>query len=117
MRSRRCPGTSGRNSTGAIRRKTRRSVRRRSVTAGGNWTYLGFNLRRPALKEPLVRKAIAYATDRQGIITGVNYGLGRPLYSPFPKSSWAYDDTVEHYDFDVNKAQDLFKQAGYTLNG
>ena len=85
--------------------------------ANGTWAYLGFNLRRPALKEPLVRKAIAYATDRQGIIDGVNYGLGRPLYSPFPQSSWAYNPSVEHYNFDVNKAQDLFKQAGYTLNG
>jgi len=85
--------------------------------ANGNWTYLGFNLRRPALKDPLVRKAIAYATDRKGIIDGVVYSLGRPLYSPFPQSSWAFDGSVEHYEFDVNKAQDLFKQAGYTLSG
>ena len=85
--------------------------------ANGNWSYLGFNLRRPALKDPLVRKAISSATDRKGIIDGVVYGLGRPLSSPFPQSSWAYSANTEHYDFDVNKAQDLFKQAGYTLNG
>jgi len=86
-------------------------------SANGNWSYLGFNLRRPALKDPLVRKAIAYATDRKGIIDGVLNGLGRPLSSPFPQSSWAYSPNVERYDFDVNKAQDLFKQAGYTLTG
>lgn len=84
--------------------------------ANGNWSYIGFNLRRPALKDPLVRKAIAYATDRKGIIDSVLFTLGRPLYSPFPQSSWAYNPSVEHYDFDVNKAQDLFKQAGYALN-
>jgi peptide/nickel transport system substrate-binding protein len=83
--------------------------------ANGNWSYIGFNLRRPALKDPLVRKAIAYATDRKGIIDSVLFGLGRPLYSPFPQSSWAYNPNVEHYDFDVKKASDLFTQAGYTL--
>ncbi|MDQ6603310.1 MAG: ABC transporter substrate-binding protein [Chloroflexota bacterium] len=85
--------------------------------ANGTWSYIGLNLRRPALKDPVVRKAIAYATDRKGIIDGVIYGLGRPLSSPFPQSSWAYSSNVERYDFDVNKAQDLFKQAGYTLTG
>lgn len=85
--------------------------------ARGSWNYLGFNLRRPALKDPLVRKAICYATDRQGIIDGVTYGLGRPTYSALPQSSWAYNPNVEHYDYDVKKAQALFTQAGYTLNG
>ncbi len=85
--------------------------------ASGNWSYIGFNLRRPALMDPLVRKAISYATDRQGIIDSVLYSLGRPLYSTFPQSSWAYSPNVEHYDFDVSKAQGLFTQAGYTLNG
>ncbi len=85
--------------------------------ARGSWSYIGFNLRRPALKDPLVRKAIAYATDRQGIIDSVAYGLGRPIYSAYPQTSPAYNPNVEHYDFDVKKAADLFKQAGYTLNG
>jgi peptide/nickel transport system substrate-binding protein len=84
--------------------------------ASGTWSYIGFNLRRPALKDPLVRKAISYATDRKGIIDGVVYGLGRPLSSPFPQSSWAYSPNVERYDFDVSKAQALFTQAGYTLS-
>lgn len=86
-------------------------------SARGSWSYIGFNLRRPALKDPLVRKAIAYATDRQGIIDSVVYGLGRPTYSAYPQSSPAYNPNVEHYDFDPKKAADLFKQAGYTLNG
>lgn len=86
-------------------------------SARSSWSYIGFNLRRPALKDPLVRKAIAYATDRKGIIDSVVYGLGRPTYSAYPQSSPAYNEKVEHYDFDPKKAADLFKQAGYTLNG
>ena len=84
--------------------------------ANGNWTYAGFNLRRPAWQDLKVRQAIAYATDRNGIIASVLYGLGRPTYSAFPQSSWAYNPNVEHYDFNVNKAKDLLKQAGYNLD-
>jgi len=85
--------------------------------ANGSWSYIGLNLRRPALKDPLVRKAISYATDRAGLIEGVLFGLGRPLASPFPQSSWATTNAVEKYEFDVKRAADTFKQAGYTLQG
>lgn len=85
--------------------------------ANGRWSYIGLNLRRPALKDPLVRKAISHATDRQGLIEGVLFGLGRPLSSPFPQSSWATTNNVEKYAFDPKKATDLFRQAGYMLQG
>ncbi|MFN8556675.1 MAG: ABC transporter substrate-binding protein [Dehalococcoidia bacterium] len=84
--------------------------------ARGSWTYLGFNLRRPALKDLNVRRAVAYATDRKGIIDGVRFGLGRPTYSAFPPSSWVYNDKVEKYDFSVEKAKEHFTKAGYTLD-
>ena len=86
-------------------------------TAASSWQYIGYNLRRPALKDALVRKALAYATDRQGIIDGVAFGLGRPIYSAFPQSSWVYNPNVEHYDFNLGKARDLLTQAGYTMSG
>ncbi|MGI8856004.1 MAG: ABC transporter substrate-binding protein [Thermomicrobiales bacterium] len=86
-------------------------------TARGTWGYMGFNLRRPALKDPLVRKALAYASDRKGIIDSVLFSLGRPTYGNLPQSSWAFNPSIEHYDFDPQKSADLLKQAGYTLNG
>ena len=81
----------------------------------GQWQYLGYNLRRPALKDPLVRKAINYAIDRQGIIDAVAYGLGKPIYSAYTQDDPIYNPNVEKYDFDPKKSADLFKQAGYTL--
>ncbi len=84
---------------------------------GASWQYIGFNLRRPALQDPLVRRAICYATDRQGIIDSVVYGLGKPTYSTYTPDSPFYAPDVEHYDFDPQKSADLFKQAGYTLQG
>jgi peptide/nickel transport system substrate-binding protein len=81
----------------------------------GQWQFLGYNLRRPALKDPLVRRAINYAIDRQGIIDAVAYGLGKPIYSAFTQDDPIYNPNVEKYAFDPKKSADLFKQAGYTL--
>lgn len=81
----------------------------------GQWSYLGYNFRRPALKDPLVRRAINYAVDRQGIIDGVVFGLGKPIYSAFTQDDPIYNPNVEKYEFDPKKSADLFKQAGYTL--
>lgn len=84
-------------------------------SARGTWNYIGFNLRRPALKDINVRRAIAYATDRKGIIDSLAFGLGRPTYSNYAQASWVYNPNVEKYDYDPKKAADLLKQAGWTL--
>jgi peptide/nickel transport system substrate-binding protein len=84
--------------------------------AAGAWNYIGFNFRRKPLQDLNVRRAIAYATDRKGIIDSLAYGLGRPLYSVYPQSSWAYNPNVEKYEFDTKKAADHFKAAGYTIS-
>jgi peptide/nickel transport system substrate-binding protein len=78
------------------------------------YTYVGFNMRRPHFKDVNVRKALAYATDRKGIIDAVVEGQGRPVYSHYTQSSWVYNPNVEKYDFDPKKAADLLKSAGYT---
>lgn len=86
-------------------------------TPEGEWAYLGFNLRRPALQEPLVRKAIAHATDRGRIIGEVLAGRARPMDSTLPPSNWAHLPSVERYDFDPALARNLLRQAGYATNG
>lgn len=83
----------------------------------GEWAYLGFNLRRPALQEPMLRKAVAHATDRQRIIDELLAGLARPMYSTLTPSSWAYTPDVERYDFDLARARDVLQQAGYSAAG
>jgi peptide/nickel transport system substrate-binding protein len=84
--------------------------------AAGTWAYVGFNLRRPALQDPNLRKAIAYATDRKSIIDTAVFGLGKPIYANYPQESPVYNPNVEHYDFNLDKARALLKQAGYNLN-
>jgi peptide/nickel transport system substrate-binding protein len=61
------------------------------------------------------RRAIATALDRTTIINNVLRGLGTPisgLASPSNKRWFSGD--LPKYDFDVNKAKSLLKEAGFT---
>jgi peptide/nickel transport system substrate-binding protein len=81
--------------------------------ATGNWSYLGFNLRRPVLQDVRVRQALAYAVDRNLIIERVLYGLAQPTYSAYGPTCWCYDPDVPHRDYDPERAKQLLDQAGW----
>lgn len=58
-----------------------------------------------------VRKALAYATDRQEIITTVLAGNGQKVYSPILPDMIGYDENIEKIDFDLDKANSLLDEA------
>jgi peptide/nickel transport system substrate-binding protein len=80
---------------------------------GTRLAYLGFNLRDPILKNVLVRRAIAYALDRQPMIDYLWRGEAQPARSILPVQSWAYNGNVPSYDHDPEKARALLDAAGY----
>jgi peptide/nickel transport system substrate-binding protein len=77
--------------------------------------YLAFNLRDPLLKDPLVRRAIAYAIDRKLIIATLLHGHARPAASLLPASHWAWTDAVTRYDYDPEESAQLLDEAGHPL--
>lgn len=81
----------------------------------GNHYHFTLNCKRePWDRNKKVRQAMQYAVDRKTIIEKVLYGLSEPLWSPFPKESWAYDPAFdEAYPFDLDKAKVLLTEAGY----
>ena len=79
-----------------------------------NFMYgLTFNLKNPLFQDRRVRQAIHYAIDKQSIIDGVQYGMGRPCWGPIPPESWAYNPNIKKYAFDPQQAQDLLLEAGW----
>jgi len=76
-------------------------------------TILSLNNRRPPLNNLLVRRAIAHALDRRGIIDGAMFGYGTPIGSHFPPRNPAYVDLTNRYPHDVAAAKKLLAQAGY----
>jgi len=75
--------------------------------------YVYLNCQKPKLNNKLVRQALNYAVDYQGIITHVLRGNGVQMRGPIPKGMWGHKPDVLQYQKDVAKAKDLLKQAGF----
>ena len=82
------------------------------------FNYVGFfNTLRPPLDNPLVRQALSYAIPYQDIITIAFSGLGTQSRGPVPEGVWPWSDQVNQYTYDMDKAEELLKQAGYPDGG
>lgn len=80
--------------------------------------YVAFNLRDPILKDVRVRRAIAYALDRQPLVHYLWRDSARLAASVLPPESWAYDANVQQYLHDPEKARQLLDATGYApVNG
>lgn len=75
---------------------------------------IDFNLKRPIFADIRVRRAVAHAIDRKGLIDTVWYGLGNPAISPIPSQLTRFHNPdVPRYDFDPGLAEKLLDEAGY----
>jgi peptide/nickel transport system substrate-binding protein len=83
------------------------------LTPGSNFTYLGFNLQDPALRDPRVRQAIAHAIDRRAIIARVMQGAAREAETLFPPEHWAGHPELVAHAYDPARARRLLQAAGY----
>jgi peptide/nickel transport system substrate-binding protein len=82
---------------------------------GTDYQYIGVNLRDPILQDVRVRQAIAYAIDRDAIITHLRRGLAVPAAGMLPPMSWAFEPGVATYPFDPAKARALLDAAGHPV--
>jgi peptide/nickel transport system substrate-binding protein len=74
------------------------------------------NWARPALADPRVRSAIAYAFDRDAIAKSIYFGHAVPASGVFPSWYWGASPNVPNtfYNFDPNKSRQLLADAGAT---
>lgn len=83
--------------------------------AAAIWSYIGLNMREGFPTHDLrVRQAINYAIDKQLLTDQVMLGQGKRLCSIYPETSWVYNPDVPCYDYNPDKAIELFQEAGYT---
>ena len=74
--------------------------------------FVAFNLNEAPMDNPDVRKAIAYAINRQDIIDGVFLGNATELNNIMHFSN-AYYSEIEGTEYNVEKAKELLANAGY----
>jgi peptide/nickel transport system substrate-binding protein len=78
-----------------------------------NIGYLGMTVTREPFGDKLVRQAFNHAIDKQAIIDAFFEGAAEPAKNPLPPSIPAYDDSIEGYEYDPEKAKELLAEAGY----
>jgi len=77
------------------------------------YTYLMMNNRDPILKNVLVRRAIAYAIDRERVLRSKLGGRAVLATGLLPPGDWAYSGEVARYLHDPDRARALLDEAGY----
>ena len=75
------------------------------------------NSKKGPLADQKVRQAINYAFPYQDVIDYVIGGNGTQSYGPVPAGLWGHSDEVFQYSYDLDKAAELLKEAGYEGGG
>jgi peptide/nickel transport system substrate-binding protein len=71
------------------------------------------NLERPILQEQEVRQALLWGLDRQKIIDQLLDGQALVATGPVMPFSWAYEEDVQHYGHNPERAVALLEGAGW----
>lgn len=85
---------------------------RTEVAPGAVVVYANFNVTDPALHDPRVRQAVAYALDKPELIAALWRGGARTADSLLPPGHWAHAGELPQYNYDPKKAVALLEAAG-----
>ena len=84
-------------------------IERPSMNVG----YLGLTNTRPPFDDKKVRQAVNYAIDKQSIVDAFFEGRANVAVNPMPPSISGYNEDLDPYPFDPEKAKALLAEAGY----
>ncbi len=81
------------------------------TTAGNDVSYLAFNTQRPPFDDPLVRRAVSYAINKEPIVKLAFQGRAVPAEGPLPPTQWGYHKPKARYAYDLVTARKLLNEA------
>ena len=81
---------------------------------GLNVGYLAMNVQKPPFDNVKVRQAINMAIDKDSILAAVYQGAGSAAKNPIPPTIWSYDNDIQAYPYDPEKAKAMLAEAGVT---
>lgn len=76
---------------------------------------VAFNSQKPPFTSPAVRRALNSAINRQTLITNVLRGQAQPATGPLWPQHWAYDRSIQPYNFDPQAAVALLEATGFHM--
>jgi peptide/nickel transport system substrate-binding protein len=74
---------------------------------------VAMNHSKPPFSDIRVRQAITYAINRDEVIKGSNFGMGKPIGSHMDPLNPYYVDLTHLYEYNPQKAKQLLAEAGY----
>jgi len=80
---------------------------------GMNIGYLSFNHTKPLWQDKSIRQAFAYAINKKAIVDNIYYGLGQVAKNTIPPTLWGYNDEIQDYPYDPEKAKKLLAEAKF----
>ncbi|MEO9171258.1 MAG: peptide ABC transporter substrate-binding protein [Candidatus Baltobacteraceae bacterium] len=83
------------------------------VEVNGYYTFQ-MNTSHAPLSDVRVRRAIAYAIDKQNLVKTAMYGQEKVATEDLPDWMWAYDPSVRSIPYDPAMSKSLLAQAGYS---
>ncbi len=81
--------------------------------AGLNIGYMAFNVTKPPLNNPDVRRAITMGLDRTQYLKLIYLDTAELAKNPIPPTLWGYNKTTKNIPYDVKQAKELLKKAGF----
>ena len=79
---------------------------------GMNVGYLAMNMDKPPFNKVLVRHALNHAINKQALVDNFYQGLALKAKNPIPPTVWSYNDQVQGYEYDPQRARELLTEAG-----
>ena len=76
-------------------------------------SYIGLNVDKPPLDDPLFRQALSLAIDRETIAVAVLDGLRIPATTIIPPGFPSYSTDVQGYGYDPERALEVLKHSKY----
>ncbi|RMF89317.1 MAG: ABC transporter substrate-binding protein [Nitrospinota bacterium] len=84
-------------------------LRQAGLTVNG----IGIPRRVKPFDDVRVRRALNYAVNKEEMNKFLYRGIAVPMKSPIPPVLWGYNDSLEGYPYNPEKAKQLLKAAGY----
>ena len=82
--------------------------------AGPHLWFLILNTKEPPFDDVRMRQAVNYAIDKETLVNDVLQGTATVATGPTPEAfAWAYNEDLEPYPYDPDRARELIAEAGY----
>lgn len=78
-----------------------------------NVGYMAMNVEMEPFDDPAVRRAINHSVDKQALIEGFYAGKAEAAKNPIAPTIEGYNDQIEPYAYDPEKAKQILSEAGY----